>query len=731
MSEFIPEILAPAGNLISLKAAIAAKADAVYLGLNKFNAREKADNFTLENIGEVIDYAHLFGVKVYITMNTLLKDTELDEAINLTRRVWNMGADAFIVQDLGFTEKLKGEIPEIVLHASTQMGIHNYLGAITAEKLGFKRVILSRETTLEDIKLIKEKSNIELEFFVHGALCVAFSGNCYFSSLASGYSGNRGRCMQLCRKKYVLSIDGQEKSGYYLSAKDIMLADKLKQLSDAGISSFKIEGRLRRPEYVAVAVQSYKKALKQKLNEKDRENLKLAFNRGDFCGAYLDNNNDIIYPLVQNHIGIKRGYITYCDGKTATLSEPLKAGDGIKFLHSGSESGSALLKNDGIKTGFSGNPQKGDEVRLTSSEYLTSFIKEPKIPITAEIEAFKNSPLRITLKADNFYGEAFSDFIIEPSKNASMKSDDIAEQIKLKDTEFKVENLLIRGDDNIFIPKSIINSTRRSAVSDLKNAVLNSYKRTKNETKYRFMSDIIYQNSLKFLDLKDIIQIDTPEKSSIIPKEFNGYIAVNPENYSMEYLNKFRGIDNVILALPNIARGKDIEYCKKAIESGIFQGYIINNLYGIELLKNKKIIFGWQMNLINSQIKYLKISSPEADKSVDNLITFSFGYVPTMTFAHCPRRSMGFNCQNCPKKYDGYLKDEKNNTFKIVHYSLHYCYARLLNMLPLYNNSCKGYKFIDLSELSLQDCSKFITSILKNEKINAATTKGNIKRGLI
>ena len=251
------ELLAPAGNFQCLKAAVACGANAVYLGMEKYGARASACNFNSENLLRAVEFAHLHGVKVYVTVNTIIKDGEMQDAIERAIEARNAGADAFIVQDIGFICELKKRAPDIVLHASTQMGISNAYGARFAEKLGITRVVAARETLCEDIRDIKDKTGLEIEFFCHGALCVAYSGNCYYSSLVSGCSGNRGKCLQLCRKKYFKGND----SGYFLSAKDICLVDKVAVLRDAGVDSLKIEGRMRTPEYVAETVSVYRKAI--------------------------------------------------------------------------------------------------------------------------------------------------------------------------------------------------------------------------------------------------------------------------------------------------------------------------------------------------------------------------------------------------------------------------------------------------------------------------------------
>ena len=251
------EVLAPVGNIPSLKAAICAGADAVYLGLDLFNARIKANNFNKDNISTWVDYCHLFGVKVYLTFNTNIKQSERDIFASYVDIAAKAGVDAFIVTDLGCLDILKRY--DIPLHGSTQIGVHNLAGAKVLEDLGFTRVVLARETLSSDIAEIRKNTKLEIEHFVHGALCVCFSGACLMSSMMSGDSGNRGRCNQPCRLKYSSSFSSKE--SYLLSPKDQCLIDKVKELSGLGVDSLKIEGRLKQPHYVGEVVSEYSKAV--------------------------------------------------------------------------------------------------------------------------------------------------------------------------------------------------------------------------------------------------------------------------------------------------------------------------------------------------------------------------------------------------------------------------------------------------------------------------------------
>ncbi len=256
LGSIMSEILAPAGGENSAISAINAGADAIYLGLDKFSARSSAENFGADRLLKICQYAHAFGVKVYVALNTLVKDSELNEFISSAVGAWNAGADALIIQDIFLGKFLKENFPNMRLHLSTQAGTCNIYGARLAKKYGFERVILARETKLTDIAEISKI--IETEAFVQGALCTCFSGQCYLSSFAGGNSGNRGKCKQPCRKQYAIDRKGFEDKAYRLSLADLCVGEKIDEYISAGVTSFKIEGRMRRPEYVAAAVNYYR-----------------------------------------------------------------------------------------------------------------------------------------------------------------------------------------------------------------------------------------------------------------------------------------------------------------------------------------------------------------------------------------------------------------------------------------------------------------------------------------
>ena len=293
------ELLAPAGSWEALEAAVNAGADAVYMGGKAFGARQYASNFDREEIQKAVYFAHMHRVRLYITVNTLVDDSELGELADYLLFLSNVGIDGIIVQDLGVIRLARQIVPDLPLHASTQMTVTNSEGVKLAAEAGMERVVLARELSLEEINTICHGTDTEIEVFIHGALCVCYSGQCLMSSLIGGRSGNRGRCAQPCRLPYKLVneagedlLSGKDAGQYLLSPKDLNTLDILPQLIEAGVTSYKIEGRMKRPEYVAVVVDAYRRAIDSYLGgdyqvpEEDFANIEQIFNR-DFTTAYL------------------------------------------------------------------------------------------------------------------------------------------------------------------------------------------------------------------------------------------------------------------------------------------------------------------------------------------------------------------------------------------------------------------------------------------------------------
>lgn len=678
------EILAPAGGAEALRAAVINGADAVYLGLDRFSARAGADNFTFENLREWVRYAHLYGVKVYVAVNTVIKDAELPQALEAVACARECRADAIIVQDIGLIREIRRIMPDVVLHGSTQMGVHNLEGALFARALGLKRVVLSRETSLSEIRRIRAATDLELEYFVHGALCVAFSGNCYVSSALAGLSGNRGRCLQLCRKRYAAECDGKRAEGYWLSPADICLADRLRELTDAGITSFKIEGRLKRKEYVGEVTRLYKKALSQPLDADDAARLKLLFNRGEFCAAYLA-GKDVVYPALQSHLGLKVGRVTSVVGKKAAFvltGHPkgviVEKGDGLKFVRNGREVGNALSTGERDTT-FVGSVRTGDDVRLTTSNALLREIcsRERRLAVYVTARVTCGEPALFTALCDGVTVER-SGPIVGRAERAPLCAEDIERTLKKCGVYFSVR-VDATTDGRSFVPQSALNELRRELYDALADAIV---ARFEDNGSNRKNVECGANMSLKQHILSDIVyRID--ELSPTIPDGNVLYAPVDYGNSSAYGEALARYGDRLILELPIMADTADIEVLKKLIADERLKTVCVNNPYGYTLAVGKQILTGWGMNQTNDAAGGNFMQSPELDGILgDGYYVYAFGYFPLMTFKHCPRRSLYKSCQGCGGTYDMTLTDDKG-TFRVRHYKVHECYAQLVNDRPI------------------------------------------------
>ncbi len=493
-----PELLAPVGGKEALTAAVENGADAVYFGGKIFSARQYASNFTCEELEWAIDYAHVRGVKAYVTVNTLIKDFELEEACEYLQFLCNSGADAVIVQDLGILRLLREQLPELPAHASTQMTIHNIEGAKFLEDMGVKRVVLARELSLEEIKRIKSETSIEIETFIHGALCFSYSGQCLFSSMIGGRSGNRGYCAQPCRKKYRLG--GEE--GYLLSPKDLNMSENIGALVEAGIDSLKIEGRMKRHEYVAGVVRIYRKLIERyfeapenfQVSESEKHMLLQLFNRGFTTGYFFGNPGSKLMSREYPHnIGTELGTVAGYDDRKKLLSlslkAPLRVGDGIgtgggegivvrsMYVNNQrvSAAGSGL-----VKIPFDVEIDKGSAVFKTYDSRLMDYLEAKsirKIPVKMYVKARIGEPVELCINDDENEVIVHGG-LVSRAESKPVSKDSIASQLKkLGNTVFEAQEIAFEMDDNIFIPVSELNSLRRVAVAQLETERMQKWKR--------------------------------------------------------------------------------------------------------------------------------------------------------------------------------------------------------------------------------------------------------------
>lgn len=518
-----PELLAPCGDSDALKAAVENGADAVYLGGRLFNARQFASNFDSEKLKEALDYAHVRDVKVYLAMNTLMSQSELGEALEFLQEVYLAGIDGVIVQDLGFAGLVRKAFPDLPLHASTQMTIYNIDGVKTLEEMGFKRVVLARELSLEEIGGICSNANLEVEVFVHGALCISYSGQCLMSSIIGGRSGNRGKCAQPCRLPYQLeggspsSNNGQNRA-YYLSPKDLCSVRLLDEIAKAGVKSLKIEGRMKSPEYVAAVVRIYRKYLdrvferdkptvKYDIDEKDLKDLQKIFNRGGFSEGYFKGKTgkDMMSFEKPKNWGVYLGDVINYDKISKTIKVKLKEevaiGDGIEVwngeeespgtivtaLKPGGKAANAAKPGETVSIGsIKGRISAGNKVFKTTDKGLLLRTRETytgkagkKIGIYGSFALKAGEPAVFTVK-DNAGNEVAAKGIssAQEALNKPLAEERVQEQLgKTGQTPFEFIKIDVDIGNNLSLPVSEINNIRREALNELEVMRVSRYKR--------------------------------------------------------------------------------------------------------------------------------------------------------------------------------------------------------------------------------------------------------------
>ena len=650
------ELLAPAGSLAALEAAVESGADAVYIGGNKFNARAFADNLSEELLKEAVEYAHIRGVKIYVTVNILILQKELEEVMEYINYLYRINVDAVIVQDIGLVMMIKKLLPNFDVHCSTQMAIHNTDGASLLYELGVKRVVLARELSLQEINKIVDSTDIDAEIFIHGALCVCYSGQCYMSSLIGGRSGNRGKCAQPCRKRYRLYDISEEReiqinSGDYLiSTSDLNTYEKLYDIAASKVASLKIEGRMKRPEYVAIITHHYREALDciQKgkgncISEEAAYELKIAFNR-EFTTGYLFNNRnqEIVSRERPDNRGIFIGRVLNQMGNIAEIlltDNFLNDGDSIEIITEDGKSVGCTISgikkdNNTVKSAKAGEKIRifithrvtaGSHVNKTLDHKLFQKAREEyayknkkKIPLrgifTGEI---KEGPVLEVEDSDGNTIKVMGEDVIQQAERLAVSEEKIFEQLnKTKDTPYVFENVDIHIEANSFLSVKAINSLRREALEQL------SYKRIN-----------LYQGRLKEIDIAKAIRYysDDISRNSKAMQELiagvrslkAGISAINAGADSIYILGDYRLKENLQLidelsvhcntsgcslyyVLPQITRDAEakaiLDMLQQATERNKELGLVISNIGHIkmvECLENIEVRGNFTLNALN------------------------------------------------------------------------------------------------------------------------------------
>ncbi len=730
------ELLAPAGNRECFLAAVNHGADAVYLGLKNFSARKSAGNFTIEELADCVRYANLFGVKVYVAINTVIKDCELFDFFQTVGLAASVGAHAFILQDVALGRELKRVMPDLTLHLSTQAGICNRYGAEYAKNVGFSRVIPARETSISDLKQIA--SVIETEVFIQGALCTCVSGQCYMSSMIGGNSGNRGLCKQPCRKRYSY-YDGLEKltEGYSLSLADLSVGQKIGRLIQAGVSSFKIEGRMRRPEYVAAATGYYRSLLDGCENSDYYRAMVRSFNRGNYTqGLVFGQDRSFISAKTQGHIGEVVGKIVKIDRKTLKFhSADCRTGDCFKVLRNEVETGNGIVvsnTNGMCVAEYNGNGSIGDSIAVTTDRTLSKLLS---------VERKMKIPIHIRLKEREYgifsmmVGERFcqikTDFLLERGRTAALTESDI-KACFMKTDGLPIEPVISVETDCVFLPKSKLNAFRRSLYALL---LPFEYIEVPNELQFHYDESKTLNEEEKRLAVITGIPYAFPTFVSdaiFAPSDYADQKALLSFVQKAEKQKKY-------LYLPAFFSDKDAVLLKEAVRC--FDGFYSETVNGIAFSEEcgKECFLGTGCNLTNgfslqSYLTYKRALSRELSLKeagrYPNAYAFVLGNIPVMQLAYCP---FGKHCDTCKISDKVLLKDADGRLYNVRRYRLSTCRFEIFNPQELIVENKLSKRIFDFRNYDGRTIDALLQTndIVRLKEILPQHTVGNAIRGIL
>ena len=688
------EILAPAGSWDSLVAGVRSGADAVYLATTRFGARASAKNFDLTQLEQALDFCHQRDVKVYLTMNTLVKDDELYSALCTAKKVAELGIDALIVQDVGFADRVHRMIPDLPLHASTQMSIHTPQGARFLYELGFRRVVLARELSNREIADIVNSCAVETEIFVHGALCMCVSGQCYFSAMLGSRSGNRGQCAQTCRLPFMV----ENGSGHDLSLKDMSVLEQLRQLRDIGVTSAKIEGRMKRPEYVASAVNVARQFLDNgHAEEESCQQLKNVFSRSGFTDGYYSGKRG------KSMFGIRQ--------KEDVISATNKV---LNQIH-------ALYKN----------------------EYQ-------RIPVAFSFAMKKQQPviLKASVPEKNISAECFGD-VAETAVNKLISQEKIVSQLsRTGNSPFKVTQVICDVDENITLPLSSLNAVRREMTDILTQKISGSY--AKHSTFYDVPLAPCHNRTVRhkiplravLSNVKELCGAISACEIVFVPESTPLTVVRNLTDkgltVGLEVFGGMFGRENQI-----IRRMKDWK------DSGI-QHVLVNNIGAIPLCRMFGFVIhgNFRLNVMNTQsLQFFKdvgltdvVASFEMTAEQINGLgdvlpvgAMVYGKLPLMLTRNCPGvNSATKDCKNCDGH--GLITDRKNISFP---YQCGGGCTQIFNSVPLYMGDRlqqidgTDFHMLLFTDETVQQQTAVLNSIIHHKKLNGGYTRGLYEKGVL
>lgn len=678
------EILSPVGSWEMLISAVRSGADAVYLGFKDFSARRNAENFDFTQLKDAIEYCHIRNVKVYLTLNILIKDNEFANAVNLAQNAYNLGIDGIIVQDLGLAQVLHNLLPELPLHASTQMSVHSVSALPILKKLGFCQVVVAREMSLEDLTefcKVAKQFDITVEVFVHGALCMAVSGQCLLSAFLGSRSGNRGLCAGPCR----LPFTAENGTGYDLSLKDLSLLEYIPKLYEIGVRSFKIEGRMKRPEYVAAATSACKTALqKGAVNKELSETLKNVFSRSGFTSGYLENK------LGKDMFGIR----TKEDVESAKLAFPK--------LHE-------IYRNE-----------------------------RQSVKVSVKVKIKREEPITLTLE-DGKNTVTVTGGIPQTAKNKATTNDDVIKNVtKFGGTPYINSSCEVLLDDGFFVPASELNALRRDATKQL--SKLRADKKP-SPVKVEYAPKKVISKSSN--TPKIYIRI---EKKEQIPQDLNNVSAVIiPLESDVEFIS---GVQNIVEIPRGIISEKLLEEKLFEFKEKGFKMALCGNIAAVEIAQKQgyEVLADTGLNVHNTEsaktcenlgVRAVVLSNEltlEDSATLNSPISkgiMSYGNIPLMLFKNCPLKN-GRSCAECNKK--GALTDRKGIEFPV---RCRMGYSEMLNSVPIWladkQTLLKGFDFQILYFVNepRERVSEVISAYKNGKEADCKYTRGLLFRGTI
>lgn len=707
------ELLSPAGNIESLYTAVKAGADAIYLGGKSFGARKYASNFTNEELKEAVSYAHLYDVKIYVTVNTIIFEEETTAFLSYIDFLYQIGVDALIMQDIGMISLVRQYYPDFEVHASTQLHNHSKEGISFLKSLGITRVVLDRELSLKEINDLDV--DIEKEVFIHGALCNSYSGCCLFSSLNGGRSGNRGECVQSCRLPYKLiknDITISTPNKYLLSTKELNTTPHFKELMKSDIKSFKIEGRMKSPTYVGFITKIYRHLIDSyyhneelKLTPDEEDNLKIIYNR-EFTSGYLFNDT-VMNTASSNHQGLPIGYVTSVNPSKIKINlfKELNQEDGLRFKNSNlGMIANKIYDSTGklIKSANKGIIYLDNKVNLKEKDILckTSSVKlereinslpDKKITLTCEVSA-QDSSLVVTF-IDNHHHIVTTTINTFPAKNRATAPDEIKEKLsKLGNTPFVMQSISINIPSNIFISMKSLNEARRTLIETL------VQKRIDIKREPRRLPILSPISSPKENTFEVSVLARTPSQVEAALSSHADLIYLDSKLYQ-----DYKHLPNVYLRLPRVDSGFNSDVTNVLVPTLGSLSYYQN--------KNANIISDYYLNVVNnSSIEFLlqnKVKrvtiSPEvpyqklANLRQDKIELIIYGRLELMLTKSCPVKEALNSCP-CLSKDKYYLEDINHHRFPVLHegcltHIMHYKNINCLESLSLYKNmGIKSYR---------------------------------------